>query len=201
MRMPGYVPTPHEAIRIDQRRTSRAFHRGIEHALQLQQDQLRRLWEVHDGHQAFLARWETRQSAVLVAPSPPARPRRSAVLEVGTSTVLVVDDDPLQRGVAGLLLGHQGYRVLTAEHGAAALALIAQAPPDLILLDMDMPVMDGPTFAQAYAALPPPHAPIIVVSADPLTAYPWPAPGPLLVLGKPVDPPELLALVAGVLVG
>jgi two-component system chemotaxis response regulator CheY len=82
--------------------------------------------------------------------------------------ILVVDDDPDIRTMLELTLVAEGLEVLTAPHGAAALELL-EAPgaqrPDAIVLDMRMPVMDGWTFAARYRELPPPHSPIVVVTA------------------------------------
>lgn len=60
-----------------------------------------------------------------------------------TATVLVVDDDPdvlasLERG-----LRLSGFTVLTASDGAVALEVVADAAPDAVVLDMNMPVLDG----------------------------------------------------------
>ncbi len=79
--------------------------------------------------------------------------------------ILVVDDDEAILQFIGQVLAEEGYAVETATNGATALARIAQAPPDLILLDMRMPVMDGWQFARAYSEAPGPHAPIIVMTA------------------------------------
>ncbi len=82
--------------------------------------------------------------------------------------VLVVDDDPDIRTMLELTLVAEGLEVMTAPHGAAALELLAQrkgTPPDAIVLDMRMPVMDGWTFAARYRQLPPPHVPIVVLTA------------------------------------
>ena len=79
--------------------------------------------------------------------------------------VLVVDDDPGLRDLINWGLSDLGYRVATAENGAAALEAIRQDPPCIILLDMRMPVMDGWSFARQYRALPGPHAPIVVITA------------------------------------
>ncbi|WP_448604160.1 response regulator [Thermoleptolyngbya sp.] len=57
--------------------------------------------------------------------------------------ILVVDDHPSSRMTAVALLSVEGYDVLEAESGAAALDCVAQANPDLILLDVMMPGMDG----------------------------------------------------------
>jgi two-component system, chemotaxis family, chemotaxis protein CheY len=79
--------------------------------------------------------------------------------------VLVVDDDESIRDLVEMALSAEGHQVITAPHGAAALEVIALAPPDVILLDMKMPVMDGWAFARAYRAVPGWHAPIVVVTA------------------------------------
>jgi two-component system, chemotaxis family, chemotaxis protein CheY len=79
--------------------------------------------------------------------------------------VLVVDDDESIRDLVEMALSAEGHLVMTAPHGAAALEAIAVSPPDVILLDMKMPVMDGWAFARAYREVPGPHAPIIVVTA------------------------------------
>lgn len=57
--------------------------------------------------------------------------------------ILVVDDHPSSRMTAAALLSVEGYDVLEAESGSAALECIAQTSPDLILLDVMMPGMDG----------------------------------------------------------
>jgi putative two-component system response regulator len=57
--------------------------------------------------------------------------------------ILVVDDHPSSRMTAVALLSVEGYDVLEADSGLAALACVAGANPDLILLDVMMPEMDG----------------------------------------------------------
>ncbi|MBI5514961.1 MAG: hybrid sensor histidine kinase/response regulator [Deltaproteobacteria bacterium] len=57
--------------------------------------------------------------------------------------VLVVDDNAMNREVAAGHLEAAGYQTLVAEDGARALALLDEAPPDLVLLDVMMPGMDG----------------------------------------------------------
>jgi putative two-component system response regulator len=58
-------------------------------------------------------------------------------------TVLMVDDDPANLKVLQAILEGQGCRLLTARNGAAALSLAAQEKPDVILLDIMMPEMNG----------------------------------------------------------
>ena len=64
----------------------------------------------------------------------------------GTGTILLVEDEDMVRTVAERALTRQGYKVLTAENGEAALELIAITDkPDLLISDVVMPTMDGPT--------------------------------------------------------
>jgi CheY-like chemotaxis protein len=55
----------------------------------------------------------------------------------------VVDDHADFRDAVRLLLERAGYRVITAENGAQALTIAAQQCPDVILMDISMPVLDG----------------------------------------------------------
>lgn len=57
--------------------------------------------------------------------------------------VLIADDDPRNRKLLETLLHAGGYEVQCADSGRAALSAIAVAPPDLLLLDLMMPGMDG----------------------------------------------------------
>ena len=67
-------------------------------------------------------------------------------------TVLVVDDDPDIRGFISLALGMDGYEVREARNGRDALDKASGQQPDLILLDLQMPVMDGWQFIGACRA-------------------------------------------------
>jgi DNA-binding response OmpR family regulator len=57
--------------------------------------------------------------------------------------VLVVDDEPMLRNLLSRLLRMEGYAVIEAEDGQAALALIDSRSPDLVLLDVMLPARDG----------------------------------------------------------
>ena len=57
--------------------------------------------------------------------------------------ILVVDDNPLNLKLARLLLATENYDVRTAEHAAAALAVLETFHPRLILMDIQLPGMDG----------------------------------------------------------
>jgi len=58
-------------------------------------------------------------------------------------TILIIDDQPFFVTMQQNLLKQQGYRVLAATNGADGLARAKQYKPDLILLDIEMPGMDG----------------------------------------------------------
>ncbi len=60
--------------------------------------------------------------------------------------ILVVDDMPIFRDPIAASLRLAGYETLVASHGVEALEQVRQCKPDLILLDVAMPVMDGLTF-------------------------------------------------------
>jgi CheY-like chemotaxis protein len=68
--------------------------------------------------------------------------------------ILVVDDDRDLRELLAAVLSSAGYEVLTAENGAAALSILRTVLPDLIILDLMMPVMNGWQFREAQTALP-----------------------------------------------
>ena len=78
------------------------------------------------------------------------------------TTVLVVDDEPPIRRFLRTTLGAQGYRVIEAESGAAALADGLSAKPDIIILDLGLPDMDGLQVIPAIRAIS--SVPIIVLS-------------------------------------
>ena len=80
--------------------------------------------------------------------------------------VLLVEDDARLRGTVREILRWQGYHVHEAADGAEALALVAAAQPDVIVTDLNMPVMDGGAFIQRCRAMPGlDQVPITVMSA------------------------------------
>jgi CheY-like chemotaxis protein len=79
--------------------------------------------------------------------------------------ILYVDDDPILREFAVVNLATDRASVETAADGRAALTAIATAPPDLVLLDLDMPEMDGFEVLEALRADPELRdLPVIVVT-------------------------------------
>jgi DNA-binding response OmpR family regulator len=67
-----------------------------------------------------------------------------------TKTILMVDDKANMRAMVRDYLSEENFRVLEAENGQQALAVARQEKPDLILLDIMMPKMDGYEFLQAF---------------------------------------------------
>lgn len=66
--------------------------------------------------------------------------------------IMVVDDDAGIRATLAEVLDDEGYDVVQAQDGSQALGLLATAAPSAIILDLNMPVMDGPTFYRAIRA-------------------------------------------------
>ena len=88
-------------------------------------------------------------AAGAVVRAQPARPTGRPAEIWGTGTILLVEDEDMVRAVAERALTRQGYSVLTAENGEAALEVIeASGRPDLLISDVVMPTMDGPTMVR-----------------------------------------------------
>ena len=88
----------------------------------------------------------------MTAWSPPGTPLYSRAVEAQTARaestttgrrVLVVDDDPRLLHIVAMYLGIEGYDVVVAADGAAGLEEVAKQRPDLIILDIMMPGLDG----------------------------------------------------------
>ena len=83
-----------------------------------------------------------------------------------TTTILIVDDEPRGIEILIALLRNEGYRLVYATNDAEALRQAIATPPDLILLDVMMPGMDGFEVCQrlrAYAPLA--EVPVIMLTA------------------------------------
>jgi CheY-like chemotaxis protein len=109
--------------------------------------------------------------------------------------VLVVDDEPALRGAFAEILEDAGYAVLTAADGQAALERAETEKPDLVLMDVMMPGLDGQRTSQAIRAradLPQPA--IVLMSAAPTRVRIDPSVNGFL--PKPFDLDDLLDLVA-----
>ncbi len=82
------------------------------------------------------------------------------------ATILVIEDDDASRQLVMYLLEASGYRVLSAENGAAGLELALSNPHDLILCDLQMPIMNGYQVAQTLRSHPRWRAvPLVAVTA------------------------------------
>jgi DNA-binding response OmpR family regulator len=113
--------------------------------------------------------------------------------------VLVVDDDPPSVKMISFLLREEGYDVVSADNGVTALELIDREPPDLVILDVMMPHLDG--FEVCRRMRQKVDVPIIFLSAkgetvDKVTGLQLGADD---YLAKPFEPAELLARVKAVL--
>ena len=108
--------------------------------------------------------------------------------------VLIVDDERKNRDLLEVLLSQQGYDLSMATCGEDALALVADAPPDLILLDVMMPGMDGYQVAvKLKSEARTMHIPVVMLSAltDRNSMMHGLTAGAAAYLAKPVDGAEL----------
>jgi CheY-like chemotaxis protein len=62
---------------------------------------------------------------------------------VSAKRILLVEDNPVNRRLAGFLLRSQGYQVSEATTGQEAFEMLKNDPPDLIVMDIQLPGMDG----------------------------------------------------------
>jgi adenylate cyclase len=86
--------------------------------------------------------------------------------EPESSLILVVDDDRVNRTLLGRTLEALGHRVMTASNGREALDLLQAVEPDIVLLDIVMPVMDGITVLERIKSDPALRSvPVIMISA------------------------------------
>jgi chemosensory pili system protein ChpA (sensor histidine kinase/response regulator) len=117
-----------------------------------------------------------------------------------TGCVMVVDDSLTVRKITGRLLGRQGYNVLTAKDGVDALEQLAEVRPGVMLVDIEMPRMDGFELTRVMRADERLKGiPIIMItsrSADKHRQHALTL-GVNHYLGKPFDEARLLALIAG----
>jgi len=118
------------------------------------------------------------------------------------SSVLVVDDSLTVRRLTGRLLVREGYQVATAKDGMDALVQMQESLPDLLILDIEMPRMDGFELAKQLRSNARTAAiPIIMVSSRMADKHQRHALdlGVNAFFGKPYPEDELLACVAGLL--
>lgn len=120
----------------------------------------------------------------------------------GPRRVLVVDDQADERAIQGAMLGHLGYAVEEAANGEEGLRLAQAQAPDLVLLDIAMPRLDGLAVCRALRADPRTAAvPVLLFTASvvgDLEAIAREA-GANGILAKPVDPHLVAEAVAGLI--
>jgi CheY-like chemotaxis protein len=106
--------------------------------------------------------------------------------------ILVVDDNATIRQTVSDLLELEGYAVVTAANGAEALRTIARAHPAVVVLDIRMPILDGPGLAKVLQdrAM---GVPLVVMSADPEARRAAAEIGAEACITKPFDVEDLLA--------
>lgn len=141
------------------------------------------------------ARWYNEREKTYRA----AQQNAAAEEKPGTMRILIVDDDRPSLKMTGFLLREEGYTVFTADNGHDALRMIDEKTPDLLILDVMMPGMDGWEVTRQLRRTT--NLPIIILSAKGETSdrvfgldlgaddY----------LAKPFEPSELLARVRAVL--
>ena len=127
------------------------------------------------------------------APVPAVAPTAAAA-----AAVMVVDDSLTVRKISGRLLARHGYHVLTAKDGVDALEQLSDVMPDVMLLDIEMPRMDGFELARNIrgdARLK--HIPIIMITSRTADKHRQHAAeiGVNHYLGKPYDEDDLLACI------
>jgi two-component system cell cycle sensor histidine kinase/response regulator CckA len=88
-----------------------------------------------------------REEAAAATTRKRAKPKENELW--GSGTVLLVEDEPMVRGVAERALTRHGYTVITADNGEDALEILGRGEPiDLLISDVVMPGMDGPTMVK-----------------------------------------------------
>jgi DNA-binding response OmpR family regulator len=109
---------------------------------------------------------------------------------------MIVEDDPTLRMTIAEALTEDGYAVEAAADGATALDMVQHWPPDLVILDLMMPRLDGEGFCIALRGIQGMAAvPIVVISASRVAAQFGARIGAAATLSKPFDLLELMRFV------
>ena len=115
----------------------------------------------------------------------PQRPR--------PQTVLIVEDNPDLRRIFADALFWAGFRVEQADDGVTALHMIENHPPDVLVLDIGLPALDGLSVRDAVAAnTETGDIPVVIVTG---TEFMWKLRSGDRVLQKPVTPDRLVATI------
>jgi len=109
--------------------------------------------------------------------------------------ILVVDDEPAHRFALRRIFERAGHEVTDAGDGAAALRAVRESPPDLVVTDMMMPVMNGGELIKRLRGAPATAGiPILAASGDPHLAL-----GADVVIAKPYEWENLIEVANGLL--
>ncbi|WP_191058749.1 response regulator [Geminicoccus harenae] len=113
------------------------------------------------------------------------------------TSILVVDDEPLIAMALEAVLEDAGYQVMMAANGRQGLERLAETRADVVLLDMMMPVMNGPAMLAAMIAEPSlAKIPVIILSSLPEEVVRTRARGCAMILRKPYTADEVLDAIA-----
>jgi CheY-like chemotaxis protein len=114
--------------------------------------------------------------------------------------VLVVDDEQGFREGLADLLQMEGYEVSMARNAVEAVTLLPEFRPDVMVLDLRMPLLDGESFLRGMRGLPASrHVPVVLISGKEGLAEIAQRCGAAGFLAKPFEAPELLTLLQRVL--
>ena len=109
-------------------------------------------------------------------------------LRRGQPRVLVVDDDDPIRAMLTLFFGDEGFDTFAAENGEHALSVASAHPPDVIVLDMGLPVLDGSGFALRWKERKDSaEIPIVAISGQPFGEGMAREIGAVVFYDKPLD--------------
>lgn len=110
--------------------------------------------------------------------------------------ILIIDDDPVELKLISSRLLKEGHQVRQAQHGVAGLEALAEQKPDIIILDIEMPEMNGYTFILEMKKTPEYQTiPVIVLTAHEENRPIFARRGILNYLVKPVCFDQLLAFI------
>jgi two-component system, cell cycle response regulator DivK len=103
--------------------------------------------------------------------SEPSTYRHGSIEANSEKSVLVVDDNVLNRRLFGAMLSAEGYRVLEASDGPSGLRAALENLPDLIVLDVHLPVLSGlEVRRQLREEADTQHIPILIATGDPVAS-------------------------------
>ena len=128
------------------------------------------------GGAAFILTLPLRAAQAPVAPAPTVTPRHdTALAEARRLRILVADDHPTNRRVVELILDQTAVDLVSVEDGAQAVEACRAAAFDLVLMDMQMPVMDGLTATREIrlheVEMGAPRTPVVMLTANALPEH------------------------------